>query len=885
MPGLSVRDQRYHYGFAVLLSLVVVAVSIVAVGFFARAEERAQTTILQSQADQIRGLIESRFRQLENRVRAAAALFAGSDYVDRSEWQRFVQTTAENNDGLFEMFWIERVAAADFPALQRRLADEGIEDFQSQPQGLREVYCPIVYIEPFEAARDSLGLDVCARPKTQPAAERAMQTGQVQASAPVNLSDDSDAPISGYVLLAWVDPTSQQGDGWTGGTVALESLLTGLEGRDKLALTFHDRSAPEQPPLVVNPGPGGGREDDWIQTERSLVLGGRELHLEFRKPPASRLSAVLLLAAGLAIALLLGALLVAVLRTRARAERMAEQATQAFRDSEQLLESVTSNISEGIYRGVPGKGLVYINQALARMFGFSETEAMMARSGPILYASPNQRDKLHQMLIDEGFYRNQEVEFVRPDGTRFFAINSAVATLGEDGSIAHFDGVISDITERKRAEDAVHRLAHYDDLTGLPNRSLLNDRISQAIVHAQRSRQPIALMFMDLDRFKAVNDSLGHRIGDQLLVAVSKRLKATLRQYDTISRLGGDEFVIVMPGAGFDAATRKANMLIREFREIFTIDGHELVITPSIGIAIYPDDGDEPEALLRNADTAMYHAKERGRATFEFFTRELNQRAYERLSTETHLRGALANGELNLVYQPIMAPRSGRIRAVEALLRWNSPVLGRVGPDQFVPIAEQSGLIVEIGRWVIDTALLQLANWKRLGMKDLTVCVNVSAVQFWRGNLALAVQQALADTALSGRDLQIELTENVIMSDLDAAQSVLEELRPLGVGLAIDDFGTGHSSLSYLKQFRVDHLKIDKSFIRDLTTDSDDAAIVSAVLSMARDLRVQVVAEGVETAEQLAFLAERQCDYIQGYYFSRPLPPNDLMRLWARTNR
>ncbi|MEE4295373.1 MAG: EAL domain-containing protein, partial [Wenzhouxiangella sp.] len=728
-----------------------------------------------------------------------------------------------------------------------------------------------------------LGLDVCARPKSNPAAQRARDTGIPQVSAPIELTADANAPIHGYALLAWVAPTETRSGGWVGGTLALESLLAGIASYPDLSVRFDDQSGFDGPMVQINDHAVESPRS--ISTERRLTLGEREFHLWFGKPPPPNLAEVLLLITGWITAILVGSLLFSILRTRSQAEEIADKATRAYRESEQLLTSVTSNIADGIYRGVPGTGLVYINQALATMFGFTDTEEMKAQSGPILYASPDQRDKLHEMLKEHGSYRNVEVEFVRPDGSNFIAMNSAVASHNPDGSISHFDGVISDITDRKKAEEAVHRMAHYDELTGLPNRTLLNDRITQAIAHASRRQRTIAVMFMDLDRFKAVNDSLGHGIGDQLLIAVSQRLQESLRQYDTISRLGGDEFVIVMPGAGFDAATQKADTIIQQFREVFEIDGHELVITPSIGIAIYPQDGEHPESLLRNADTAMYHAKERGRATFEFFTTELNQKAYERLSMETHLRSALENNELHLVYQPIVRSDTGFITSVEVLLRWNSPVLGRVGPDEFIPVAEQSGQIVEIGRWVIETALQQLSNWRRLGVMDLTVCVNVSAVQFWRGNLAATVKQALERFNLEGTDLEIELTENLIMSDLDKARQVLKELRPLGVRLAIDDFGTGYSSLSYLKQFRVDRLKIDKSFVRDLKTDSDDAAIVSAVLSMARDLRVQVVAEGVETAEQLAFLAERHCDFIQGYYFSPPIAANDLLRLWARTNQ
>jgi diguanylate cyclase (GGDEF)-like protein/PAS domain S-box-containing protein len=883
MRGLNLHRQAHQIALALLLSLLVAAAASLGVRYLSNTNEQARLRVLESQADQVLNLLESRFRTVSSRIRAGAAFLSSSNLVSRDEWRSFVNATEASSGALFEMFWAEVVPASDFEEFQRRISAEGLTDLALAYPQPDEAYCPIVYTEPLDLHRDSIGLNLCAQPVFRAAARQAQQTGRMQTSGSVNLLADTNAAMQGYALLAWVGPGSQHQGGWVGGTIALESLLADIAAYPDLAVGFFDASNPEQALVSINAH--SVRRNRALETLRTLTIGERRFNLNIQKPTASEPTEALLLITGWLLATLLGVLLFYILKTRSTAEQLADKATRAYRDTEQLLTSVTGNISEGIYRGVPGKGLVYINQALADMFGFKDAEEMKAQPGSILYASPDQRDELHQLLIQDGAYRNQEVEFIRPDGSHFFAINSAVASLDSDGSISHFDGVVSDITDRKHAEEAAHRLAHYDDLTGLPNRTLLQDRISQAIAHAGRSDRSLAVMFMDLDRFKSVNDSLGHGIGDQLLVAVSQRLVDTLRQYDTISRLGGDEFVIVMPGAGFDAATQKATSLIRQFREMFEIEGHELVITPSIGIAIYPEDGEQPETLLRNADTAMYHAKERGRATFEFFTTELNQRAYERLSMETHLRSALDNNELHLVYQPLVKPDTGEICAAEVLLRWNSPILGRVGPDQFIPVAEQSGQIVDIGRWVIESALKQLASWRRLGMSELKICVNVSAVQFWRGNLSQTVQRALEQSNLSGSDLEIELTENVIMSDLDKARDVLAELRPLGVRLAIDDFGTGYSSLSYLKQFRVDRLKIDKSFVRDLKTDTDDAAIVSAVLSMARDLRVEVVAEGVETEEQLAFLAERRCDLIQGYYFSRPLPPTDFMRLWARTNQ
>ncbi|HSH26246.1 MAG TPA: EAL domain-containing protein, partial [Wenzhouxiangella sp.] len=442
--------------------------------------------------------------------------------------------------------------------------------------------------------------------------------------------------------------------------------------------------------------------------------------------------------------------------------------------------------------------------------------------------------------------------------------------------------VITDISERKEAEREVHRLAHYDTLTNLPNRTLFHIRIGQVLSQAQRHNRPVAVMFIDLDRFKLVNDSLGHGLGDQLLIAVAERLVEQFRDYDVISRQGGDEFLLVLPETDADRAARRAEELLRNFAEQpFDVDGHKLTITPSIGIAMFPYDAEEADALIQHADAAMYHAKEQGRATFQFFTEELNTRVHHRLQLENHLRGALARDELALEYQPVIDLESGRIVSVEALLRWRSPTLGQVPPSDFIPVAEQSGLIVEIGDWVIEAACRQLARWRDQGMRDIQMAVNVSAMQLWRGNLFGTVNDALRHSGVLPSQLVIELTESVIMEDVTAARKVLAELKELGVALAIDDFGTGYSSLGYLKQFRIDLLKIDRSFVEDIAEDADDAAIVTAMLSISEDLRMEVVAEGIEHGDQLEFLRSRGCRFAQGFLFSRPVGPERIPDLVA----
>ncbi len=436
-----------------------------------------------------------------------------------------------------------------------------------------------------------------------------------------------------------------------------------------------------------------------------------------------------------------------------------------------------------------------------------------------------------------------------------------------------FVAVISDITERKQVQERLNYLAFYDTLTGLPNRQLLLDRIRQAMLESERHERLVAIMFLDLDRFKLVNDTLGHEAGDLLLKSVAGRLSGCVRPGDTVARLGGDEFTVVLANvAHVDDAVRVAQKVLDVFTLPFRLAGQELFISPSIGITLYPFDDKDPELLLKNADTAMYHAKDSGRNTFRFFTADLNTRAARRLDLETALRHALDRQEFVLHYQPQVNLTSGRIIGMEALIRWQRTDIGLVPPLDFIPLAEETGLIVPIGEWVLRTACVQNKAWQKAGLPALHMSVNVAARQFQQQNLAEVVSRVLQETGLDARWLTLEITESTVMRDAGAAIETLREIGSLGVGLSVDDFGTGYSSLSYLKRFPLNCLKIDKSFIDDITTDQNDAAITTAIISMAGSLEIMVVAEGVETLAQLNFLNARGCDAMQGYYFSKPLP-------------
>jgi diguanylate cyclase (GGDEF)-like protein/PAS domain S-box-containing protein len=429
-----------------------------------------------------------------------------------------------------------------------------------------------------------------------------------------------------------------------------------------------------------------------------------------------------------------------------------------------------------------------------------------------------------------------------------------------------------DITDRKLAEERVQFLAFYDALTGLPNRTLLQDRLTKALASARRRKDKVAVLFLDLDRFKDINDSLGHSVGDLLLKEVAERLKTWGREQDTVARLGGDEFLITLTQVkdAPDAAVATERLMDAMTAE-FVIQGHSLHVSYSIGISIFPEHGADCETLIKNADTAMYRAKDGGRNNFRFFTEDMNVQAVERLSLENSLRSALAKNQLFLMYQPQMDIATESIVGLEALLRWQHPELGLVPPDKFIRIAENSGLILPIGEWVLRTACSQARKWQDEGLPVVSVAVNVSAVQFRQENFCELIRKVLHESGLAPQYLELELTESLLLVDEGVTFSVLQELRAMGLTLAIDDFGTGYSSFNYLRLFRISKLKIDRSFIRDVTVNPDDAAITAGIIGMAKSLKLKVLAEGVENEAQMLFLRAHRCDEIQGYYFSKPL--------------
>jgi len=538
-----------------------------------------------------------------------------------------------------------------------------------------------------------------------------------------------------------------------------------------------------------------------------------------------------------------------------------------------LAAKVFEQSNEGIVITDALNNIIKVNPAFSAITGFSEAD-VLGRNPRMLGSGCHDAAFFHAMwdtLGTRGRWQG-EIWNRHKDGSLYLLSMSLSQVNDASGRPIQYIASFSDITQRKEAESNILRMAHFDPLTGLPNRALLSDRASHAFWEANRNRESITLMFIDLDRFKNVNDSLGHRIGDRLLMEVADRMKQTLREQDTVSRVGGDEFVLVLPDTDVDGAAHLAQKLLSTLRLPFLIDEHELVIGASIGIALYPTDGTDFELLSKSADAAMYRAKQEGGNAFHFYTEEIQARSERILLLENGLRHALERGEMQLHYQPQKSFHGSQILGAEALLRWRHPKLGLVSPAEFIPIAENSGLINPIGEWVLRTTVQQMRAWLDAGMAPITIGVNLSAMQFRQKNLLDLIGVILEEAGVSPHCLELELTESVASDDPVGAIAVMDQLNARGIRMSIDDFGTGYSSLSYLKRFKAYRLKIDKSFVCNITENLEDQAIVTAIISLATSLGMHTIAEGVETAAQMEFLRDKGCDEMQGYWLSWPLP-------------
>ncbi|MDQ3494022.1 MAG: EAL domain-containing protein [Pseudomonadota bacterium] len=550
-----------------------------------------------------------------------------------------------------------------------------------------------------------------------------------------------------------------------------------------------------------------------------------------------------------------------------------DHSRQAERER-QIAREVLRSMSEAVTVLDREFTFVSVNPAFTRMSGYNEDE-VIGRGAELLDSSqhdPAFYRHIREIVVRQGRYSG-EMWQRRKDGEEFLCAIESSAVVGTRDEHQLYVFVLSDITQQKRAEQELRYLANFDTLTNLPNRALLAERLSRAIVRARREGNRIAVLFLDLDRFKDINDSLGHAAGDRILRAAAVRLQQTVGEHQTVARLGGDEFTVVLENLGVpEDADRIAREIITSFEAPLVLDNRqEIAVSPSIGISLCPDHAQVPTDLLKQADTAMYQAKAAGRRTFMRYDDAMDIAIRQRATLSGALRKAFERNELRLVFQPRLDLGTSAITGVESLLRWSSADHGEIPPAQFIPLAEESGLILEIGEWVLQEACLTLRRWQQHGLEGLTMAVNVSVLQLLRGDFSEVVRRVLDDTGISPAALELELTESVLMANAEQTAAQLLALRELGVSLAIDDFGTGYSSLAYLKRLPITTIKIDKAFIGDLTHDPEDAAITSTVITMAHSLGLNVVAEGVETEAQMQFLARHRCNEIQGFWLSRPL--------------
>lgn len=838
-------------------------------------------------------------------LRGIGSLYAASEDVTRLEFHRYVErlNIEERYSGIVALEFSRRIPLAAKGIYERRvrrdvsLEPAGYPHFAVFPAGDRPEYVVVEYVEPMRGNEAAFGYDMLSDAIRRQAVEQARDTGEPVATAPIRL-------MQGGVGLQFIVPiyrndmpvltVSQRQDAFIGVVVAVFNATSLMAGAlhpatlGKLSIRILDIGADnahsaaatlifdsmQLPHAVVRSSPG-------LHKQVILNPGRRQWRIEITALPSlgrerGQTVPLLVLTGGGAISLLLFgiALLFAARRT---ALHQADELAAHLRSQEETLRlaaQVFDSSAEGIVFTDANAKIVAVNNAYTEITGYSKEEIL--GQNPRLFQSRWQGrefyDEMWQALKTDGHWEG-EIWDRRKDGSLYAQWLTINAIRDERGETTHYVGICADITERKQAQERIQHLAYHDPLTDLPNRLLLQDRIGLAIAEAQRNHTMVAVLFLDLDRFKTINDSLGHLVGDKLLQHVAQRLATCLHEADTISRIGGDEYVIVLPNiAETSKVADTAHEILTVLATPVVVDGQTFHTSASIGISLYPNDGQDVQTLMKYADTAMYHAKENGRNNFQFFTPQLNLWASERLAMENDLRQALEQGQFLLHYQPQVDAVSGRVVGLEALIRWQHPDKGMMSPSGFIPIAEETGLIIPLGEWLLRNVCEQGVLWQRQGLDTVPIAVNLSAVQFRQTTLVETIAGILADTGLPPQLLELEITESMLMQPSDPNAAVLERLSGMGIKLSIDDFGTGYSSLSYLKGFPIDKLKIDQSFVRDIITDPDDAAIVTAIIALARSLGIEVVAEGVETRQQRDFLYRQGCHLYQGFLCAKPMP-------------
>ena len=888
------------------LAVTLIAGTLVTLGAwrFVDNVERDRTELAFSQrVANTADAILDRFAAYQQVLHGGAALLHASNTVSRNEWRVYVEhlMVEELFPGIQGVGYALNLAPGDLDAHEHAVRADGFPNYRVHPH---EVSGPppssaIIYLEPFDVRNQrAFGYDMYSNTIRRTAMARARDSGQPALSGRVTLLQEMDQDQQAGTLL-YLPVYREDGPletvaqrraallGWVYSPFRMNNLMQGILGHDLrgVRLRIFDGQNEDDTSLLFDSDPQGQAEIAVMTTRRVLQVAGRPWIMSLSLEPAAAASglsqASTVLIGGLITTLLLAWLVVNLRSSEERAGRLAWEMTDALRASERRYRAILEHSADGILT-IDARGIVRsFNKAAEAIFGYSASDVIgrnVSQLMPERYRA--QHDGYIPRMESNASNRNlgmrREVVGLRSDGEEF-PLWLAVNKIPTRGALEYV-GMVSDLTERKRIQAELQYTAHHDALTTLPNRAVLKDRLEQAILHAQREGRKVGVLMLDLDHFKRITDTLGHHVGDDLLVSVALRLEASVRDVDTVVRMGGDEFVIVLPSVrGRDDVVAVVDKLMRILSQPISVVGHEMIITPSIGICLCPDDGMDERALLKHADTAMYQAKAAGRGNYKFFESHMLRTNQRRLETETALRRALDRGEFSLRFQPQINIHSGQLTGCEALLRWHHPQLGDVSPALFIPMAEEMGLIGSIGDWVLVSACQQAVQMEQELGRPLTMAVNISPQQFFRNDVVSSIKRALALSGFAETRLEIEITEGVLLENSSETVQLLHKIRALGVSLAVDDFGTGYSSLSYLTRFPIDKLKIDQSFVRDITTDASDAAVASAIIAMAHSLKLSAVAEGVETLEQYEFLSQRQCDVAQGFYFGRPMTAQDFV--------
>ncbi|WP_374580473.1 EAL domain-containing protein [Pseudoduganella sp.] len=847
-------------------------------------------------------------------LHAVNQLFASRPDTSRAEFRRFVAPLLARHPYVLGISYLRFIEHAERPAFEASLQAlrpgatvSDLRDGQLVPAPARERYRVIDYIEPLADNMRALGFDTLQADGDGSARQRAYASGAPAAGPLVPLVQRHQEGRRQGVVVAM---PLYAGDGRVVGETAL-TLLPGemikkifaSAGADSTALALRVYAAASADPasLVYQspppPANGGLELPRWLYPARlapvalPLDVAGARWQLQ-ATPPArvlasEHLASLFTLALGILTTLIGSAFVDSLKRRKLLIQQRVDTRTAELKAANQALllrqRAIESSTNAVVITSCDlHNPIVYVNPAYERITGYSSAE-VLGTSPRLLFGEDLDQPGIDELrtAIREQRDGHAVLRCYRKDGSQFWNDIYMSPVRDEHGAVTNFISIQHDITAIKEYESELHHQSTHDGLTGLPNRVLLQDRLAQTIQHSGRKGHELWLVSIDLDRFKFTNSRLGHKGGDRLLQIVAARLQAAVRPVDTVARLGGDEFaLLLLPEHGGSAP--RAEQLQRVLDSLaapLVLDNTELFLTCSAGIAVFPSDSKEPGVLAERADIAMFRAKEMGGNNYQFYTAAMNEQLGERLRIESALRTALERREFELHYQPQVDAASGRIMGMEALIRWRHPEMGMVAPNRFIPLAEETGQILAVGHWVLRTACRQLRDWQRAGRHELRMAVNVSARQLAEPDFVQGVAEVLADTGLAPHCLELELTESAVMNDVAHATEVMHALKKLGIKLAIDDFGTGYSSLAHLKRFEIDVLKIDQTFVRDLTVDPDDAAIVTTIIALAGNLGLEVISEGVETQEQLDFLRRHGCRHMQGYFFGRPLPAEAFIAL------